>query len=273
MSTYCVGDIQGCFDELQTLLQRLNFNPENDELWVAGDLVNRGAKSLDTLRYLKGLDKRCRVVLGNHDLHLLAIAYGSQKIGLKDTFDDVLNAPDAEELLQWLRHQPLLFTDKSREITVVHAGVPPIWSLKKAQKLAREVEEVLCSDEPQRLFNAMYGNTPERWDKTLEGGERLRVITNYLTRMRFCAADGTLDLESKSSKVSDRDGFLPWFAHKNRKTENDCILFGHWAALEGDANVEGVYALDTGCVWGGSLTAIDVDSGIRTAVACGTAWG
>lgn len=272
MSTYCVGDIQGCFDELQALLHKLQFDPAVDELWVAGDLVNRGKQSLETLRFLKNLGERCKVVLGNHDLHLLAIAYGAQKIGLKDTFDDVLNAPDAEDLLQWLRFQPLLFTDKGREISVVHAGIPPSWSVKKAHKLAGEVETVLRGDEPQLLFDAMYGNEPACWDKTLQGGERLRVITNYLTRMRFCDAAGVLDLESKSSKTSEREGFLPWFAHAARKTRDNCILFGHWAALEGEAGVDGVYALDTGCVWGGALTAIDVDSGIRTAVACEVAW-
>lgn len=271
MSTYCIGDVQGCFAALQQLLSKLQFDERHDELWVAGDLVNRGPQSLQTLRFLKGLGSRCKIVLGNHDLHMLAVAFGARKISLKDTFDDVLNAKDAEELLLWLRQQPLLYTDEVREITMVHAGIPPMWSLKKATRLADEISQVLRSDSPQTLFDAMYGNTPESWNNDLQGGERLRVITNYLTRLRFCDASGTLDLESKSSKVSDRAGFLPWFLHENRKTKNNCILFGHWAALEGEAECENVYALDTGCVWGGSLTAIDVDSGIRTSLPCDAA--
>jgi len=253
MSIYAVGDIQGCYDALQCLLEQIEFEPGVDQLWVAGDLVNRGPKSLKTLRFLKSLGDSATVVLGNHDLHLLAIAYETRKPNHKDTFDKILGAKDRDELMDWLRHQPLLHYDVDTDYLMVHAGIPPQWSLPKAIKLSQEVEAHLV-DDPVGFLSHMYGNTPEVWHDDLEGWDRLRVITNYLTRMRVCDADGQLDLAHKSGPGFAPKGFRPWFAHHHRKTHDTNILFGHWAALEGKCEAENVFALDTGCVWGGKLT-------------------
>ena len=260
MATYAVGDIQGCLDELQALLDKVSFSSE-DQLWLSGDLVNRGPRSLETLRFVKGLGKQARVVLGNHDLHLLAIASGSSKPSRKDTLQEILDAPDKTELLDWLRQQPLLHHDKSLNFTMVHAGIPPIWRLKDAQKYAREVETVLQSDKAQFYFKHMYGNHPSRWDQSLTDWDRLRCITNYFTRMRFCRADGELEFKTKSGPAKPPQGFQPWFSHEDRKTANKPLVFGHWASLEGLAATEHVYALDTGCVWGGTLTAMRLEDG------------
>ena len=196
MTHYAIGDIQGCFDELIQLLDTLNFGPD-DTLWVAGDLVNRGPKSLETLRFLKELGSQTRIVLGNHDLHLLAIHYGTTTQRRSDTFDEILNAPDRNELMDWLRHQPLLVHDEALGYTMVHAGIPPNWSLKKARSCAKEVEQVLQSTLAIEYFRNMYGNKPDRWKKSIQGWERLRMITNYFTRMRFCSDKGRLDFLSQ----------------------------------------------------------------------------
>jgi len=257
MATYAIGDIQGCFDELQQLLDRIQFGPD-DQLWIAGDLVNRGPKSLETLRFLKQLGERARIVLGNHDLHLLAVYYGAASVKRGDTLNEILNAPDCDELMQWLRQQKLVIADEQLGYVMVHAGIPPQWSVRKARKRAKEVETVLRSTLAREYFYHMYGNRPERWHKELEGWDRLRCITNYFTRMRFCDAEGTLDFSAKGGLDTQPEGFLPWF-RQPRKSQDLAIIFGHWAALEGEAEADHVFALDTGCVWGNTLTAMRLE--------------
>lgn len=254
MATYAVGDIQGCLEPLQTLLVKTQFNPQRDRLWVAGDMINRGPESLKALRFLYHLRHCLKVVLGNHDLHLLAVASGHRKPSSSDTLKAIMEASDRDILLEWIRQQPLIHHDANLGYTMVHAGIPPQWTLQKALKRAREVEAVLRSDGIHRYLKSMYGNEPRGWRKGLTAEERWRVITNYFTRMRFCTAEGELDLAAKSGAHQGPDGYQPWYAHSNRKTHDDNIIFGHWAALEGKADHEKVFAIDTGYVWGGKLT-------------------
>lgn len=254
MATYAVGDIQGCLNALQCLLEKVSFDPKQDRLWVAGDLINRGPDSLGTLRFLYNMRDNVTMVLGNHDLHLLAVAHHQRALSRQDTLDEILEAPDRKELLEWLRHQPLVHHDKELGFTMVHAGIPPQWSTRKARKRSREVEKYLQGKKFKRLLREMYGNHPSKWRSTLHGMKRLRVITNYFTRMRLCTRSGRLDLSHKGSPKNALKGYAPWFEYKKRKARHDKIIFGHWAALEGRANGENVYALDTGCVWGGKLT-------------------
>jgi bis(5'-nucleosyl)-tetraphosphatase (symmetrical) len=265
MTTWAIGDIQGCLEPFERLLAKIRFDATRDELWLVGDLVNRGPDSLGVLRRVHALRDRCRIVLGNHDLHLLAVAAGTGPYRRKDTFADVLEAPDAGVLLHWLQQQPLLHYDPGRHVVMTHAGMTPQWSLLDAQRLAREVEDVLRHGDAKRYFRAMYGNTPACWDESLEGTDRLRVITNYFTRMRFVDAAGALDLESKEGLGSAPPGFRPWFDWPDRRAAGVRIVFGHWAALAGKVDVPNVVALDTGCVWGGTLTAYDLDRGTRVA--------
>ena len=262
MATYAVGDLQGCLEPLKCLLERVNFNPAVDRLWLVGDLVNRGPQSLETLRFLYGMRDSLVCVLGNHDLHLLAAWHNIERLKKSDTLREVLDAPDAPELMDWLRQQKLLHFDEARGTVMVHAGIPPQWTLAKALALAAEVEEVLRDDNRLKPYlDGMYGNEPAKWNKDLTGVSRLRVITNYFTRMRFCTADGKLDLKSKEGADTALPGYKPWFAHKDRRSRHVKIIFGHWAALEGRCNAPGVFALDTGCVWGGAMTLMNVDSG------------
>ncbi|MBD9399511.1 symmetrical bis(5'-nucleosyl)-tetraphosphatase [Pseudomonas sp. PDM11] len=262
MATYAVGDLQGCLKPLQCLLERVAFDPAHDRLWLVGDLVNRGPASLETLRFLYGMREALVCVLGNHDLHLLAAARNIERLKRGDTLREILEAPDRDELLQWLRQQKLLHYDEQRDTALVHAGIPPQWNMAKALRRAAEVENALRDDALCPMFlDGMYGNEPARWDKELHGIARLRVITNYFTRMRFCKADGTLDLKSKEGLDTAPAGYLPWFSHKQRKTRDQKIIFGHWAALEGHCDEPGVFALDSGCVWGGSMTLMNIDSG------------
>jgi bis(5'-nucleosyl)-tetraphosphatase (symmetrical) len=259
MSTYAVGDIQGCFESLQCLLEKISFNSQKDRLWLVGDLINRGPGSLETLSLLYSLRDSVEFVLGNHDLHFLAVARGLRKKSQNDTLDSLLAAPKKQQLVDWLLHGKLLHTDSQLGFTMVHAGIPPQWDLQHAKKYAREVELVLQSANCDSFLANMYGNSPNQWDDSLVGIERWRVITNYFTRMRFCTADGELELKTKDSILSAPIGFSPWFSHANRKMNETDIVFGHWAALEGNTHTASVYALDTGCVWGGSLTAMRLD--------------
>ncbi|WP_236177191.1 symmetrical bis(5'-nucleosyl)-tetraphosphatase [Pseudomonas qingdaonensis] len=262
MAVYAVGDLQGCLQPLKCLLERVNFNPSVDRLWLVGDLVNRGPESLETLRYLYAMRDSLVCVLGNHDLHLLAAWHNIERLKKSDTLREILDAPDADELLDWLRRQKLLHYDEQRGVAMVHAGIPPQWTLGKALELAGEVEEVLRDDNRLKLYlDGMYGNEPNKWSKNLGGVERLRVITNYFTRMRFCTAEGKLDLKGKEGADTAPPGYKPWFAHKGRRSRHVKIIFGHWAALEGRCTEPGVYALDTGCVWGGAMTLFNVDTG------------
>ncbi len=266
MARYAIGDVQGCYDDLCRLLERIDFDDGRDELWFCGDLVNRGPGSLEVLRFVHKLGERARCVLGNHDLHLLAIAHGARDAGTKDTLDDILAAPDREELLDWLQHRPLIVRDDG--FLLVHAGLPPQWDADFAAARAAEVEAVLRSDLASDYFAAMYGNEPAVWDDTLQGGERWRVITNYLTRMRLCHADGRLDLAYKGPPEGAHDGFLPWFEHEDRRARDVTILFGHWAALQGAVVSDAVIALDTGCVWGGCLRAVRLEDRAVFECAC-----
>jgi bis(5'-nucleosyl)-tetraphosphatase (symmetrical) len=268
MATYAIGDLQGCLKPLKKLLKKIDFDPQEDTLWFTGDLVNRGPESLETLRYLYALREHIVVVLGNHDLHLLAVAAGFRHPSPSDTLDDILNAPDKNELLAWLTQLPLLHHDPRLNYTMVHAGIPPQWSLKKAQKRAAEVEAVLRSEQRDTFLLTMYGNKPKRWKKELTNTERWRVITNYFTRMRFCTEDGKLELTAKAGIHHAPEGYAPWFEFMNRKTWDEPIVFGHWAALEGQAYSENVYALDTGCIWGGCLTAMRLEDKQRFSVKC-----
>ncbi|MFY0678015.1 MAG: symmetrical bis(5'-nucleosyl)-tetraphosphatase [Neptuniibacter sp.] len=260
MATYAIGDIQGCFDELKQLLELVSFS-DDDHLLIAGDLVNRGPNSLETLRYIKNLGDQATVVLGNHDLHLLAVHYGAVAPKRADTVHDIIEAPDRHELMNWLRKQKLMVSCKEHNAVLVHAGIPPCWTIKKARKRAKEVESVLKSTLAREFFHHMYGNKPDKWSAKQEGWDRLRLITNYFTRMRFCTPDGKLDFSAKGTLDSQPPGHQPWFTlpRKDPDEESIQILFGHWAALEGIAEAENVCALDTGCVWGNKLTALRLE--------------
>jgi bis(5'-nucleosyl)-tetraphosphatase (symmetrical) len=258
MAVFAVGDIQGCYDDLQRLLERIDFDPAEDSLWLTGDLVNRGPQSLATLRFVKSLDSRALCVLGNHDLHLLAVAAGAAESKKADTLDEVLQAPDRDELLYWLRQLPLLHHDKALGYTLIHAGLPPQWDLAIASDCALELETVLRSDAHVEFFHHMYGNQPRRWSAGLEGMDRLRFIVNCFTRLRYCNAEGDLDLSSKGAPGSQPPGFIPWFTVPGRRSQALHILFGHWSTV-GEVNTHNVHALDTGCVWGGTLTALRLD--------------
>lgn len=253
---------------MKCLLKKIRFNTDVDQLWVAGDVVNRGPDSLNTLRYLFDLRDNCQIVLGNHDLHMLAVAAGARKKNRKDTFADVLRARDGDKLLTWLQSQKLLHVDESAKVAMVHAGIPPIWSIAEAKNRAAEVETVLHGDQACTLFESMYGEQPDAWDDQASEAIRLRTITNYLTRMRFCTSDGVLDLRDKSSIRSSRPGFLPWFEFESLQLADYHLVFGHWAALQGKTGVANVHALDTGCVWGGELTALNLHSWVRESCSC-----
>ena len=269
MATYAIGDLQGCYEPLQRLLDLIQFDPANDHLWFCGDLINRGPQSLECLRFVKALGHRAITVLGNHDLHLLAIHFGYASSRGGDTLDAILAATDRDELMDWLRHQPLVHHDAALNWCMSHAGVPPMWSARKARRLAQEVEAVLQND-CRSFFEHMYGNKPDLWDKHLRGQDRLRVIVNYLTRMRFIDTHGRLDLTTKEGAGAAPEGFMPWFEHPARKASDTRIIFGHWAALEGQAGTDNVWALDTGCVWGGTLTALKLETGERFQVPAST---
>ncbi len=261
MATYAIGDVQGCYDELRALLTQIKFNSDRDQLWFCGDLVNRGPKSLKTLRFIKSLGANAVTVLGNHDLHLLATAYDHQKPGKKDTFDSLLRADDAAELFNWLRQQPLIFHDKKKNISLIHAGLHPQWSIKKAKKLSQEVEAILQSNNHINFYKHMYGDKPHNWVDSLSGWPRYRFITNILTRLRYCDAQGKPALSAKGAPGSQSRDLWPWYEVPNRLSQNDCIIFGHWSTLPhaGITSINNTYAIDSGCLWGGALTALKID--------------
>jgi len=257
MAHYAVGDIQGCFLEFIELLDKIQFDSNSDQLWLVGDLVNRGPQSLETLRFIKSLGNCVKIVLGNHDLHLLAVHYGMVKLSNEDTISDILYASDRDELITWLQRQPLLHYDAKLDFLMVHAGIAPQWTLSQAQDYAREVESALRGKEAIEYFKYMYGNQPDTWQDSLSGWERLRTITNYFTRLRFCAQDGKMDFTHKADTAMK--GYYPWFEVPNRQTQDHQIVFGHWAALEGQTNTPKIFAIDTGCVWGKCLTALRLE--------------
>lgn len=257
MTTYAIGDLQGCYDALQRLLDKLRFDPVQDQLWLAGDLVNRGPDSLASLRFVKSLGDNAVTVLGNHDLHLLAIAADhktTKDAGLKS----ILAASDTDELIDWLRRQPLLHYDPELDYALVHAGIYPAWTLQQALGYAEELHQVLASDNYLDFIHHMYGNKPKSWHDDLSDWDRLRFIVNSFTRMRYCESDGKLNLKDKGPIGSQRTGSLPWFDMPQRKTRKQRILFGHWSTV-GRLNRQDVYALDTGCIWGGDLSALQLD--------------
>ena len=260
MTRYAVGDLQGCFTPLRRLLDRVAFEPGCDQLWAVGDLINRGPQSLQCLRLFVELGDSARVVLGNHDLHLLAVAHGARPLKRGDTLQEILNAPDCADLLDWLRRQPLLYQDPSGDYTMVHAGLAPQWSIPRARELAAEVAEALRGPGLHDFLHGMYGDQPDRWRDDLEGIPRLRVITNYLTRIRFCDRDGAMDLKNKAAPGNARPGFMPWFDVPGRQSAGAPLIFGHWATLLGRAQRDDVFALDTGCVWGNALTLMNLET-------------
>lgn len=265
--TYAIGDIQGCYTALQRLLETLHFDEAKDTLWLTGDLVNRGPESLAVLRFAKSLGEHCRVVLGNHDLHLLAIAHGVRQTNHHDTFHDVLTAPDRDELMSWLLHRPLLVTDDQLRFVMTHAGIASGWTLPQAMAFARELESALQTD-PKNVLAELFGNTPDAWSNDLTGAARLRCITNYLTRMRYCHADGRLDFSYKGKLEDCPPSLTPWFHLPTHLNPEWQIVFGHWAALQGQTHHPTIHALDTGCAWGESLTALCLETGERRFVPC-----
>lgn len=256
-STYAIGDVQGCFDDLLRLLDRIDFDPSVDRLWFTGDLVNRGPNSLALLRFVRSLGASAISVLGNHDLYLLATAAGTTDIGRKDTISEILEAPDCEELLFWLRHQPLLHHDDALGFTMVHAGLPPQWNLAQAQACAVELERVLQNFDYEDLFQHLSYEKPLRWREDLTGWGRLRFIANCFTQLRYCDHEGRLDLTGERRKAPGKKRSMPWFDAPDRASRKLSILFGHWAALEHKGlKKHNVYPLDTGCANGGHFTAL-----------------
>lgn len=261
MATYAIGDIQGCYDELRQLLDRLNFDPANDQLWLTGDLVNRGPDSLATLRFVRSLGNRAIAVMGNHDLHLLAAATEPSRLRSGDaSLQPVLDAPDCQELLDWLRRSPLLHHEPRYEATLIHAGLPPEWDMETAMACAAEAETAIRSSNYTEFLDHMYGDLPRRWDPALSGWPRLRFIVNCFTRLRYCTADGRLALEHKGRPDEQADDLLPWFQHPKRKSRGHRLIFGHWSTLGRIAwEDDTVWGLDSGCVWDGSLSALRID--------------
>ncbi|MDP2225927.1 MAG: symmetrical bis(5'-nucleosyl)-tetraphosphatase [Moraxellaceae bacterium] len=261
MSLYAIGDVQGCYEALQDLLNVIRFDPARDRLWFAGDLVARGPDSLAVLRLVKSLGTAAETVLGNHDLHLLAAHHGVATPKKKDRTQPILDAADRHELLDWLQHRPLLLADDTQDCVLTHAGIPPGWSLDDSRRRAREVETALQGPDAHLFFADMYGNEPARWSDDLRGTTRLRVITNSLTRMRLIEPDGTLDFLYKEDLAGIPPGFHPWYEHPNPSLRVGRVLFGHWAALGGSTGQPRFVALDTGCVWGGHLRAYRIEDG------------
>jgi bis(5'-nucleosyl)-tetraphosphatase (symmetrical) len=258
MALYAIGDLQGCNDELGALLKALRFSADRDRLWFVGDLVNRGPDSLGVLRRIRSLGDAATVTLGNHDLHLLAVAFGSARIRSDDTLTETLAAPDRDTLLEWLAGRPLFHEDRALNVCMLHAGLAPQWDLMLARQCAREVENVLRRD-PQQLFQRLYGDQPDRWDPALEGEGRLRFIVNCFTRLRYVDADGRLALRVKGSpKKAQSQSLIPWFEAREARWRGARLVFGHWSTL-GFFNNDDVTGLDTGCVWGGTLTALRLD--------------
>jgi bis(5'-nucleosyl)-tetraphosphatase (symmetrical) len=252
VATYAIGDVQGCFDELRALLRKVELK-KSDRLWFVGDLVNRGPKSLKVLRFVRDLGKRAVTVLGNHDLHLIAQYEGIEKIRRADTFQDVLDAPDADELVAWLRVQPMVHAEGG--YAMVHAGLLPQWSIARAESLGKEVSAALAAADYREFLDHMYGNQPERWDDALEGWDRLRVIVNAMTRMRYCDGKGRIDLSRAGTEPAK--GYQRWYETRRREP-GKTLVFGHWSQL-GLVLAPGIVGLDSGCIWGGKLSALRLD--------------
>ena len=263
MATYAIGYLQGCYVELIQLLEKINFDKKNDYLWFVGDLVNRGPDSLKTLRFVKSLGKTAKTVIGNHDLHLLAIANKIRRPHRKDTLNEIIKADDATELLNWIRKQRLLVHHPELKFTMIHAGLPPQWSLKKAKELAKETETLIQGKKFNRFLKVMYGDQPDSWSDTLKNNDRYRFIINSFTRTRYINKEGKLNLNENNAPGSQAKTLTPWYAVADRKTRKHKIIFGHWSTvtLGKDKNFKkyNVYPLDTGCLWGGKLTALRLE--------------
>ena len=266
MATYAIGDIQGCFTELVALLEKINFNEEQDKLWFVGDLVNRGSASAKVIRFIKSLKNNPIVVLGNHDLHLLAVAEECQKIRPQDTFQDVLDSPDKQELLDWLKKCKFLHHDEQLNYVLSHAGIPPQWNLEQAKEYAAELEELFLNNRYREFLPHMYGNFPDIWEDDLKGWDRYRFMINAFTRMRYCDVKGRLNLTEKGPVASISAELYPWYEVPNREKIEANIVFGHWAALKGNSNNRKIFAIDTGCAWGHELTALCLEDQKRFSV-------
>jgi bis(5'-nucleosyl)-tetraphosphatase (symmetrical) len=269
MALYAIGDVQGCDEELGTLLAALKFSADRDSVWFVGDLVNRGPQSLKVLRRIRAMGDAATVILGNHDLHLLAVAFGAAKLRGDDTLSDVLAASDKDALLEWLKDRPVLHEDAALKVCMVHAGLPPQWDLNQARQCAREFEKALRRD-PAKLLDRLYGDLPDRWKEDLEGEERLRFIANCFTRLRYLDAQGRLALRAKGSpKKMQSKSLIPWFEAPGARWRGSRIVFGHWSTLGFYRNAD-VIGIDTGCVWGSSLTALrlDIEGAQPVQVAC-----
>ncbi|MEW4367311.1 symmetrical bis(5'-nucleosyl)-tetraphosphatase [Aliikangiella sp. GXAS 306] len=258
MATYAIGDIQGCYRTFKKLLKKIDFHPGRDQLWLAGDLINRGPSSLKTLEYIYKYQDSIQCVLGNHDLHFLAIESGQHLSNKKDTFKKILLSPNRKKLVKWLKTQPLFYMDEQLEFAMVHAGVPADWSFRDAVDFSQEVSEAIQSKNSYRFFAQMYNNTPSKWKESLSGIKRLRFITNALTRMRYCFSDGSLELTCKVPPGEQPAELTPWFELPQNLNKGQ-LIFGHWASLMGQCPIPHYYALDTGCVWGRKLTALRLD--------------
>jgi bis(5'-nucleosyl)-tetraphosphatase (symmetrical) len=271
MALYAVGDVQGCDVELGKLLRALRFSPDRDQIWFVGDLVNRGPDSLGVLRRIRSLGEAATVTLGNHDLHLLAVAHGGAQIRSDDTLAELLAAPDRNELLDWLIARPVLHEDSTRNLSLLHAGLSPDWDMPTARLCAREFEQALLRN-PRTLFEHLYGDQPDRWDAELAGADRLRFIANCFTRLRYLDADGRLALRAKGSpKKTQSQGLIPWFEAPAARWRGTRIVFGHWSTLGFFRNTD-VIGLDTGCVWGAMLTGLRLDEpdAAPVQIACGS---
>ena len=271
MSTYAIGDVQGCYPELRSLLRECGFDARHDRLWFAGDLVNRGPCSLEVLRFVADLGDRAHVVLGNHDLHLVASAHGVRRLRVKDTFHDVLDAADCEALVDWLRDRPIVHQDPERAFLMAHAGIAPAWTIDDAMRLGREFSEAVRGADRLRFLSGMYGNKPDRWQDSLAGLDRLRFVTNAFTRMRYCHADGRLDFSETRPPGAQDPSLAPWYTLRDAGADGARIVFGHWATLQiltALPRTLHVRHVDTGCVWGGSLTALRLEDDREFSVSC-----
>lgn len=259
MATYAIGDIQGCFQSLLLLLKTISFDNNRDTLWFTGDLVNRGPQSLEVLRFIHDLGPKHKLVLGNHDLHLMAVFYHPHLLKKEDTLASILKAHDGNQLIVWLSQQPLFYYDDQFQFALVHAGMAPDWTISKAKALSQEVEVFLKSDQAGFFLKEMYGDKPNQWKDQLSGIPRLRCITNYFTRARLCNTEGCLDFSFKGQLAHKPASLVPWYALPKRASATVDIIFGHWAALRGEVDLPHLYPLDTGCVWGHCLSAMRLE--------------
>ncbi len=266
MRTYAIGDIQGCYAEFRALLDKLEFEPQQDRLWLIGDLVNRGPASLEVMQLVMSLGDSAVTVLGNHDLHFLAIYYGGHQPHLGDTFDELLGAPNVAKIADWFRNQRFFYRDEQLGYAMAHAGLPPNWSFDTARKYSEEVMAVIRSERGDLYFRELYGNEPDIWSDQLTGMDRWRLLTNYFTRMRLMDDNGRLDFNHKGSLDEAPPGWRPWYEFTAPALGGKRLLFGHWAALDGQTGFDNVIALDTGCVWGRTLTALCLETGAIVSV-------